>query len=102
MDMARASRRPVASSADGDAGGGGQSEKGLRNRGGMQELLRALEVYTERHFKRMEELVDESYLIEYTLREMDEVVGGLELRNGHGSKQGKDGRDGMDGDVITF
>lgn len=42
---------------------------------GMKEILRALEVYTERHYKRMEELVDESYLIEYTLREMDEIAG---------------------------
>ncbi|KIV77942.1 hypothetical protein PV11_09714 [Exophiala sideris] len=55
---------------------------------GMKELLRALEVYTERHYKRMEELVDESYLIEYTLREMDEISGisaGLDgiLANGH-------------------
>ncbi|KAI1612292.1 quinon protein alcohol dehydrogenase-like superfamily [Exophiala viscosa] len=55
---------------------------------GMKELLRALEVYTERHYKRMEELVDESYLIEYTLREMDEISGisaGFDgiLANGH-------------------
>lgn len=55
---------------------------------GMKELLRALEVYTERHYKRMEELVDESYLIEYTLREMDELAGvsaGIDgiLANGH-------------------
>ncbi|KAK5061136.1 hypothetical protein LTR84_007678 [Exophiala bonariae] len=42
---------------------------------GMKEILRALEVYTERHYKRIEELVDESYLIEYTLREMDEIAG---------------------------
>jgi len=42
---------------------------------GLKDLLRALEVYTDRHFKRMEELIDESYLIEYTLREMDEIAG---------------------------
>jgi U3 small nucleolar RNA-associated protein 13 len=42
---------------------------------GMKEILRALEVYTERHYRRIEELVDESYLIEYTLREMDELAG---------------------------
>ncbi|RMZ92642.1 hypothetical protein DV736_g102, partial [Chaetothyriales sp. CBS 134916] len=39
----------------------------------VRDLLRALEVYTDRHYKRVEELVDESYLLEYTLREMDEV-----------------------------
>jgi U3 small nucleolar RNA-associated protein 13 len=38
-------------------------------------LLRALEVYTERQYRRLEELVDESYLLEYTLREIDEVGG---------------------------
>lgn len=42
---------------------------------GMKEILRALEVYTDRHYRRMEELVDESYLIEYTLREMNEMAG---------------------------
>ncbi|ETN38480.1 uncharacterized protein HMPREF1541_06515 [Cyphellophora europaea CBS 101466] len=42
---------------------------------GVRPLLRALEVYTERHYKRLEELVDESYLLEYTLREMDEISG---------------------------
>jgi U3 small nucleolar RNA-associated protein 13 len=31
-------------------------------------------VYTERHYKRLEELVDESYLVEYTLREMDSLA----------------------------
>ena len=44
---------------------------------GPKEVLRALEVYTDRHYKRMEELVDESYLLEYTLREMDEVTGAV-------------------------
>ncbi|RMD44334.1 hypothetical protein DV735_g831, partial [Chaetothyriales sp. CBS 134920] len=39
----------------------------------VRDLLRALEVYTDRHYKRVEELTDESYLLEYTLREMDDV-----------------------------
>lgn len=34
-------------------------------------MLHTLKVYTERHYRRLEELVDESYLIEYTLQEMD-------------------------------
>lgn len=41
----------------------------------IRDILRALQVYTERHLRRMEELVDESYLIEYTLGCMDEVIG---------------------------
>ena len=41
---------------------------------GRKELLEGLRVYTERHYRRVEELVDESYLVEYTLREMEEVM----------------------------
>jgi U3 small nucleolar RNA-associated protein 13 len=50
----------------------------MKVRGGqgksLKEVLDALKAYTERHYRRMEELVDESYLVEYTLREMDEVA----------------------------
>ena len=42
---------------------------------GWKEVLEGLRVYTERHYRRIEELVDESYLLEYTLREMEEVGG---------------------------
>ncbi|APA09181.1 hypothetical protein SS1G_03089 [Sclerotinia sclerotiorum 1980 UF-70] len=45
--------------------------KGAQGPRSLKEVLDALRVYSERHYKRMEELVDESYLIEYTLREMD-------------------------------
>jgi U3 small nucleolar RNA-associated protein 13 len=41
----------------------------------MKDLLRALEVYTERHLRRTEDLLDESYLVEYTLGCMDDVLG---------------------------
>ena len=47
---------------------------GLRGRG-LKEVLEALRIYTERHYRRVEELVDESYLVEYTLGEMEEVMG---------------------------
>ncbi|OQU96111.1 WD domain-containing protein [Cladophialophora immunda] len=91
----------------GAVGGETETTRGRRNAGsgagGMKGLLRALEVYTERHYKRMEELVDESYLIEYTLREMDEVAGvsaagglnGPLLANGHEVHD-----KGMDGDIV--
>ncbi|KAI9848731.1 MAG: U3 small nucleolar RNA-associated protein 13 [Sclerophora amabilis] len=48
----------------------------------LKEILDALRAYTERHYKRIEELIDESYLLEYTLREMDEVAfaGGDDIR----------------------
>ncbi|KAL8999307.1 MAG: hypothetical protein Q9169_001852 [Polycauliona sp. 2 TL-2023] len=45
---------------------------GLRGRG-WKEVVDGLRAYTERHYKRMVELMDESYLVEYTLREMEEV-----------------------------
>ncbi|KAL8944582.1 MAG: hypothetical protein Q9216_000385 [Gyalolechia sp. 2 TL-2023] len=45
---------------------------GLRGRG-WKEVVDGLRAYTERHFKRMAELVDESYLVEYTLKEMEEI-----------------------------
>ncbi|KAL8695491.1 MAG: hypothetical protein Q9218_000069 [Villophora microphyllina] len=45
---------------------------GLRGRG-WKEVVDGLKAYTERHYRRMAELVDESYLVEYTLREMEEV-----------------------------
>ncbi|KAK4228775.1 WD40-repeat-containing domain protein [Podospora fimiseda] len=55
------------------------SVKGARGQKSLKEVLNALRVYTERHYKRMEELVDESYLVEYTLQEMDSIAppGGL-------------------------
>lgn len=40
---------------------------------GAGQVWDALKSYTERHYRRVEELVEESYLIEYTLREMEEV-----------------------------
>ncbi|KAI1498225.1 WD40-repeat-containing domain protein [Biscogniauxia marginata] len=50
------------------------SVKGARGQTSLKEVLNALKVYTERHYKRMEELVDESYLVEYTLREMNSLA----------------------------
>jgi U3 small nucleolar RNA-associated protein 13 len=59
---------------------------------GMKDMLRALEVYTERHFRRIDELVDESFLVEYTLREMDEIGGGgmVGITNGHEKGDGQE------------
>ncbi|KAI5921358.1 WD40-repeat-containing domain protein [Camillea tinctor] len=54
------------------------SIKGARGQKSLKEVLNALKVYTERHYKRMEELVDESYLVEYTLREMDSLAPSLD------------------------
>ncbi|KAJ5673806.1 hypothetical protein N7462_009245 [Penicillium macrosclerotiorum] len=42
---------------------------------GLKDILHALSVYTERHYKRVEELTDDSYLVEWVLAEMDGGVG---------------------------
>lgn len=54
------------------------SVKGARGQKSLKDVLNALKVYTERHYKRMEELVDESFLVEYTLQEMENVAPTLE------------------------
>lgn len=38
--------------------------------GGIIDIVDALKAYTERHYKRLDDLLDESYLLEFTLREM--------------------------------
>ncbi len=48
--------------------------RGAKGERSLKEVLDALKAYTERHYHRMEELVDESYLVEYTLREMDDIA----------------------------
>ena len=40
---------------------------------GWKDLLTALEAYTERHYRRVEDLIDESYLVDFTLQEMEDV-----------------------------
>lgn len=40
---------------------------------GWKDLLAALEAYTERHYRRVEDLMDESYLVDFTLQEMEDV-----------------------------
>jgi len=45
--------------------------RGAKGSKSLKEVLDALKVYSERHYKRTEELVDDSYLVEYTLQEMD-------------------------------
>jgi U3 small nucleolar RNA-associated protein 13 len=59
--------------------------RGAQGQKSLTEVLSALRVYSDRHYKRTEELLDQSYLLEYTLREMegwglleDEHVNGFE------------------------
>ncbi|KAF2759366.1 WD40 repeat-like protein [Pseudovirgaria hyperparasitica] len=37
----------------------------------MRDLLDGIKAYTERHFKRLEEMIDESFLVDFTLAQMD-------------------------------
>ncbi|KIH88390.1 U3 small nucleolar RNA-associated protein 13 [Sporothrix brasiliensis 5110] len=52
---------------DMSAGGVSSSIRGAN----IKDVLDALLAYTERHYRRMAELLDESYLVDYTLQEMD-------------------------------
>jgi U3 small nucleolar RNA-associated protein 13 len=60
--------------------------RGARDQKSLKEVLNALKVYTDKNYARLEELIDESYLVEYTLGEMD----GMGLLN-----------DGNAGDELT-
>lgn len=60
---------------------------GLRGKGrggGVGAVLDGLRAYTERHYKRVEELVGESYLVDFMLREME--VGGFVADGGGGGR----------------
>ncbi|KAM0251970.1 hypothetical protein ACHAP5_001295 [Fusarium lateritium] len=54
------------------------SVRGAKGQKSLKDVLHAIRVYTERHYKRTEDLVDESYLVEYTLQEMDDLAPVLE------------------------
>jgi U3 small nucleolar RNA-associated protein 13 len=52
----------------------------------VAEILDGLRVWTERHYERMSDLWDESFMVEFVLGEMDGlggIVNGNELENGH-------------------
>ncbi|PLB54473.1 putative small nucleolar ribonucleo protein complex subunit [Aspergillus steynii IBT 23096] len=57
-----------------------------RTAAGMKDILQALAAYTERHYRRVEELTDESYLVEWVLGEMDGGMG-LGALNAPGSDE---------------
>jgi len=87
-------RRKMKSLQDADAEGDGAAAleddqaKKLARSGNVKEVLDALRVYTDRHYKRLEELIDESYLVDYTLREMDALGTDSAAVNGDGKGDG--------------
>ncbi|PSN64910.1 WD40 repeat-like protein [Corynespora cassiicola Philippines] len=62
-------------------------------KGSLKDILDAIKAYSERHYKRVEELIDESYLLDFTLREMDEVGDVRAITNGTSKL-------GVKGDVV--
>ncbi|TCD63181.1 U3 small nucleolar RNA-associated protein 13 [Steccherinum ochraceum] len=57
------------------------SESSSKDQGGstaLRELIEGLVPYTERHLARMEKLVQESYVVDYLLGEMDDGMFGLD------------------------
>lgn len=60
---------------------GGDGGSGVKA-GGVAAVMKAIESYTERHYRRLEELLEESWVVEYTLAEMGEVA--VEAAEGQG------------------
>lgn len=80
-NLGRRRKLPALENGEADGTGatdvvGDKKKVGRGGNGNVKDLLEGLRVYTDRHYKRLEELIDESYLVEFTLREMD-AVGGL-------------------------
>ena len=72
----------------------------LRKQGrGIADVLEAMQAYTDRHYKRCEELIEESYLVDFVVRGMEE--GGFIAEDHSSSRPGANGINGdADGDVI--
>jgi len=49
-------------------------------KGSVKDIVDAIRAYSERHYKRIQDLLDESYLLDFTLGEMDEVGGSSDVR----------------------
>lgn len=62
--------------------GGSAVAKAARGASALRELVEALVPYTERHLARMEKLVQESYVVDYLLEEMDDGLFGGEEDEG--------------------
>ena len=67
--------------------GAGNVRKSSNATVALEDILDALKAYTQRHYDRIDDLVHESYLIEYTLAEMDQL-GDVTNDDGHHSVAG--------------
>ncbi|KAF5014109.1 hypothetical protein F66182_15031, partial [Fusarium sp. NRRL 66182] len=77
-----------------------QGKRSRKDVGGLslKEIFNALSSYTDRHYRRVEELVDESYLVEWVL---DEMEGGMGLVSGSSADKKADGISGQE-DVVML
>lgn len=77
-----------------------QGKRSRKDVGGLslKEIFNALSSYTDRHYRRVEELVDESYLVEWIL---DEMEGGMGLVSGSAADKKGDGISGQE-DVVML
>ena len=59
----------------------GETEQSTDAAGGLKEVVDGLIPYTERHLARMERLIQESYVVDFLLEEMDQGMlgGGADL-----------------------
>jgi U3 small nucleolar RNA-associated protein 13 len=77
-----------------------QGKRSRKDVGGLslKDVFNALSSYTDRHYRRVEELVDESYLVEWIL---DEMEGGMGLVSGLSADRNVDGISGQE-DVVML
>lgn len=69
---------------------GAERLAGLGRRKGGREVVEGLRVYTERHYRRVEELWGESWLVEFLLGEMEQLGVGTEGEMEGGEDGGED------------
>lgn len=76
-----AAKVPVPSSDEinGDAEDATRKKKSTMDHMGLRELLDGLIPYSERHFQRVERLVQDSYVLDYVVGEMDGGMFGGEV-----------------------
>ena len=53
-----------------------RTEQSVDSTGGLKEVVDGLIPYTERHLARMERLIQESYVVDFLLEEMDQGMSG--------------------------
>ena len=70
-ELERMARRGGFGGGRAAAGADGKSSSALGGVQGVRQLLEQIRGYTERHYKRIEELVDESWVVDWLLMEMD-------------------------------